>query len=253
MVSGKSFSDVVSETGPAIPPHISKINDVALSIAINWSFGSTPLSKRCDESVCLPYFLALPAITLGLNQALSSNMSLVDSLTADVIPPIIPAIARIFLLSAITRVSSSHVIDVSSRSSIFSFFAYLTSIDPSIFERSNACMGCPSSKSTKFVTSTTGLRSLIPPRLSFSAIHMGVFAPISTSLMILETYRAQPAGSLSVTSTPCSIFGSIDSCGTALISDLLSTLTSLATPIILKQSPLLGVRSTSITLSSRSR
>ena len=67
---------------------------VARSIANLANSGSTPRSKRCDESVCKPYSRARPAIAKGLKNAASKNKWVVWSLTLDACPPIIPASAN---------------------------------------------------------------------------------------------------------------------------------------------------------------
>ncbi|MNP53346.1 hypothetical protein D3C76_1478150 [compost metagenome] len=55
---GRWASDLTSMTGPASPPHsppqMSSSRRVALSITLACSCGSTPRSKRWEESVCRP-------------------------------------------------------------------------------------------------------------------------------------------------------------------------------------------------------
>ncbi|CSB61826.1 Uncharacterised protein [Vibrio cholerae] len=98
-------------------------------------------------------------------------------LTPECSPPNTPAIASAFCWSAITSVSAFNLAsEPSSSVSFSSCSARRTTIPPSIFARSNACIGWPCSSITKLVISTTGSIERIPQRRSFSCIQSGVCA-----------------------------------------------------------------------------
>ncbi len=82
-----------STTGPSSPPTIANNNSDARSMAFTCKVGSTPRSKRYDESVLRPHSLARPATAFGVKWALSKKIDCVLSVTAEAKPPMIPAIA----------------------------------------------------------------------------------------------------------------------------------------------------------------
>ena len=122
---GKYCSLTTSQISPASPPQISSNNAVARSIAWRCSIKSTPRSKRCEESVCKPYCLALAW------------------------PPKIPAIANGPVWSAITKVFGCNFAVVpSNKTSSSPLMAKRTWTGWATFDASKACIGWPNSSKT---------------------------------------------------------------------------------------------------------
>ena len=102
-------------------------------------------------------------------------MSVVPSVTPESRPPITPASATGFAASAITRFFSLNSTVVPSSTVSFSpaLARRTTTRLPSSLFKSKVCSGCPSSISTKFVTSTTLLMERRPMLSRRSTIHLG--------------------------------------------------------------------------------
>ena len=95
----------------------------------------------------------------------------------------IPASATGFSPSQMTRLSGQRANCFSSSVVIFSpCFARRTTIfPPPISSASNACMGCPISRRTKLVMSTTGEMERSPDNASRRRIQAGVSPPFTFS------------------------------------------------------------------------
>ncbi len=88
---GSVSASTASVIGPAVPPAIPISSALARSIAARGNSGSTPRSKRCDASVCMPSLRARPMIADGAKCALSRKTLRVASVTRESWPPMTPA------------------------------------------------------------------------------------------------------------------------------------------------------------------
>ena len=150
-----------------------RFNALPMASSVVYSF--TPFSNMAEESECCPSAREVFLTLSRANFAASNSSSLVSLSISLLRPPIIPAKAAGLSPSHITRLSWLSLNVLSSRVVIFSpSFALRTTISlPERVERSNACMGCPISSSTKFVMSTTLFIERSPHSASLFLIHMG--------------------------------------------------------------------------------
>lgn len=106
------------------------------------SVSSTHFSKRRELSVRIPRRCEVFRTAIALNEADSTYMRDVFSVVPDVLPPIIPARARICFSSAITKSSDEREYSFPSRPiNISHFFAIRRVITPSIVSASKTCIG----------------------------------------------------------------------------------------------------------------
>ncbi len=115
--NGSIFCGYLSTISEEIcPPAYSLMSRAARLIAQIVELGSTPRSKRYEESVLIPWRLADLRTQVGLKNALSRKMSFVSGVTPEFSPPIIPASTNgLPSPSQIIRSFSSRVISVSLR------------------------------------------------------------------------------------------------------------------------------------------
>ena len=134
----------------ALPAPISSASSTALLIALIAFSGDNPFSYLPELSVLKPNFLAVSLTLPPLNTADSKTTVFVLSSISEFCPPITPATATGFSLSAITSIELSNFLSCSSNVVITSpSFALLTIMCfPDIEFISNACIGCPSSSIT---------------------------------------------------------------------------------------------------------
>ena len=132
-------------------------------------YSLTPFSNSAEESECCPRALAVFLTLSRANFAASNKTSSVPFLISLSSPPITPASATGLSLSHITRFSRFSSNSFPSSVVIFSpFSARRTTISlPSSVLKSNACIGCPISSSTKFVMSTILFIERSPQSASF--------------------------------------------------------------------------------------
>ena len=144
-------------------------------IARSVVYSFVPFSNIAEESECCPSEREVFLTLSRANFAASNSTSFVVSLISVLSPPIMPASAAGLLPSHITRFSWFKVNSFSSSVTIFSpSCARRTTISlPSIVSRSNACIGCPISRSTKLVMSTTFEMERSPHSASLLLSHMG--------------------------------------------------------------------------------
>ena len=139
--------------------------------------GLTPRSNLKEESLEILWRLLELRTVTGLNVAVSMRMFFVSLVTAVSAPPLTPASATGLTASAITRSSDVNLIDVapspSGKNSSPSLARRTIIFPPSSLSKSKTCVGCPSSKSTKFVASTTAFRGTSPRFAIFVASHSG--------------------------------------------------------------------------------
>lgn len=101
-------------------------------------------SKRSSASVLRPSLVPVFLTTTGSKFAISTTRCLVSSLIAEDCPPMMPARASIFLLSAITisvawRLCVAQVRSINSSPSL----AILMITSPTMVSASKKCTGCP--------------------------------------------------------------------------------------------------------------
>ena len=226
-----------------VPPQILFIKYDAYSKPSITIFVSKPLSKRYLASEFIPRDLPVFATLFGLKRATSRNTFLVSSVHPLKSPPIIPAIARVFLLSAITVVFTSKLYSLLSKARIFSFeFASLISSCFSTLSASKTCKGLPKSRVIKFVISTKALIGLKPRLRSFFCNQSGDLELLTFLKYLLTTYSQLLLSFLifheiGLSNSKCSILSNFK--GFNFPKPLADK--SLATPLMPRQSPLFGV------------
>ena len=151
--------------------------DEALSDSIEREVFSESNINLKDESLeILCRLLELRTVT-GLNVAVSMRIFLVSLVTAVSAPPFTPASATGFTASAITKSSEVNLIGVApsprGKNSSPSLARRTMMRPPSSLSKSKTCVGCPSSKSTKLVASTTAFLGTSPRFAIFVASHSG--------------------------------------------------------------------------------
>ena len=200
-------------------------------------------------------FPAVRRMPMAEKQALSSRISVVSASTSELAPPMIPARATGRLASQIISISGSSWCSFPSRVTKLSptLARRTTILPPASLLKSKACRGWPYSSMTKLVISTILLIGRMPTASNRCCSHQGE-GPICTFLTSRAAYRGQSA--TASTSTLKGRF-SADSAGGASTGGLIrlpiTPPTSRAIPRTLAQSGLLGVRSTSIMVSTRPR
>ena len=181
--AGATDLSSMSKRSQAICPQPSaSIRLRARLMAMPVVYASTPFSKRAEESLFCPRAREVRRMFARSNLALSKSTSAVVSAMPLFRPPITPASATGFTPSQMTRLFAVSSNSFSSRVTIFSpSFARRTQISFfSTLERSKACMGCPSSNSTKLVMSTTLLMARSPDsarRLRSQRGDFSIFSP----------------------------------------------------------------------------
>ena len=165
------------------------IRSIALDNAYSVSSGFKFLSNLIEASVERFSLFEVFLIKLGLKFADSKKILVVLSSISEFDPPIIPANPIEFFSSAITILFSGSSLFSPSSVVIFSLlFDFLTYIlFPYIFDKSNACRGCPISNITKLVISTILFIGLSPIDKSLDFNQSGD-SDILTESMITPEY-----------------------------------------------------------------
>ena len=144
--NGATGLGYISTTSPQIsPPANSFTNRAARFKAYRVSLGSTPRSKRKDESVFNPWRRAVLRTHVGLKQADSKKISVVSLVTPDFKPPNTPAI---HIDSFSLHIIKSLEVNVRSTSSSVTNFSpstagFTMTFPPAIRFKSKQCSGCP--------------------------------------------------------------------------------------------------------------
>ena len=140
----------------AVPPAVSRMSFTASAEAGSTPDGSTPRSKRYDESEVSAVRRDVRRMPCGVKYADSSRISVVAAVTPLCRPPITPA--RASAAPDASEISKSSAVrtwaDSSSARNASPSVAWRTTMPPVRLAASKACSGWPSSCSTKLVTST---------------------------------------------------------------------------------------------------